>query len=63
MPYIASTGAVTTAQRWEWKAREDNTKSIVTGSATTSGIVIYLVTGVASLTADIEVEFVATSYI
>lgn len=61
---IAS-GTITNANRWEWKAREDNTKGIVTTNATANGIVVYLVTGIGATTptVDIEVEFCATSYI
>ena len=60
-----ATSTITPGYRWEWNARYDNSKSIVTGTATSSGIVVYLTTGIAATTptVDIEVEFVVTSYI
>lgn len=61
----SASNAISNGQRWEWKAREDGAKAIVTGNGTTSGIVVYLVTGFAATapTVDIEIEFTATTYI
>lgn len=62
---VGLTGAlpITNIYQTEWVARDDNTKSIVFGSATTAGIVIKNETAVGTAKVDIEVEFVVTSYL
>lgn len=47
----------------EWNAREDNTKSIMFGTATTSGLALQVDTAVGTATVDVEMEFVVTSYL
>ena len=60
---LASAQPLTNVYQTEWVARDDNTKSIVFGSATTAGIVIKNETAVGTAKVDIEVEFVVTSYL
>jgi hypothetical protein len=47
----------------EWRAQEGNTKPIIFGSSTSSGIAVRIETGIATSTVDVEIEFVVTSYI
>lgn len=61
--YLGTGGIHNNTNRVEWIARDDNSKSIVFGSAITGGIAIQIETGVTSATVDVEVEFVVTSYL
>lgn len=47
---------------WEWVAREDQ-KPIIFGTASTDGLALKIVTGIASATVDITLEFSTTTYL
>lgn len=59
IPTYAATGSV----GWtEWKA-DDKAKPIILGTSTANGICLKLVTGIASITVDIEVEFTVSTFL
>lgn len=60
---LNSAANLTNIYMTEWVARDDNTKSILLGSAVTGGIAIKNETAVGTAKVDIEVEFVVTSYL
>jgi len=47
---------------WEWKATE-RAKDIIVQAPTTNGIVLKIVTGIATATVDVEIEFKNTNYL
>jgi hypothetical protein len=59
----AGTAPITNANTVEWRADTNNTKSIILGTSTASGICIKLQTALVTVRADIEVEFVVTSFV
>lgn len=59
IPTYAATGSVGST---EWRA-DDKSKPIIIGTATSNGICLKLVTGIASITVDIEVEFTVSTHL
>ena len=47
---------------WEWVARPDQ-KPLIIGPAVTDGVALKIITGIATSTVDITLEFTSTSYL
>lgn len=60
--YLPTSAVAAAPTFWEWVARPD-LKPIVVGPATTDGIVLKIVTGIASAALDYTVEFSVTAYL
>jgi hypothetical protein len=53
---------VTSVYAWEWRA-SDAEKPIIIAPANTNGIALKIVTGIASATCDVTIEFTTTTYL
>lgn len=58
--YLATSAVAAAPTFWEWNARTSD-KAIIIGNATTDGLVLKIVTGIASAALDYTVEFFTTT--
>lgn len=60
---IVAANPMDSRNQWEWRADRSNMKPIIFGNATTSGIVLKVQTGVATVKIDVEFGFVVSTYL
>lgn len=61
--YLATSALAAAPTSWEWESRPLGMKPIIVGPAVTDGIVLKIVTGIASAALDYTVEFTVSTYI